>query len=142
MMSFPKKKWSEQKPVGIKMPEEALQVFVDDYLTNFRIVYFRIQDGFFRWIKMNAPMGIQKWFFGMFGGWPDNTLFLPIDDKYSLAVSLELKTATGKLHGKQKTNSKKIPWQIARTPEEAMVIIERAKKDVEKIKLMMGEQKI
>src|SRR4030042_1785747 len=69
-MMFPKKRWSqpdESKTMVAECPESLMQEAVDEYLAIKRMKNYRIPDGFFRWIKMKAPAGIQKWFFGVFG---------------------------------------------------------------------------
>lgn len=75
---------------------------------------------------MCAPQSIQKWFFGMFGGMPDNCCFIPIGDRYSLCLHLELKSKAGKLHGKQKHGKN---WMVARSPEEVREIVDRFEAD-------------
>jgi len=71
----------------------------------------------------NAPAGIQAYFKKTFQGIPDNICFLPLDDKYYLAIKLELKTATGQLHGKQKHFAKTENWIISRSPDENIKVI-------------------
>lgn len=81
---------------------------------------------------MNAPQRVQRWFFWLFGGFPDNLVLIPFGG-YMLAVPLELKTqdakgrAVGKLHGKQKINARNENWIIARSTDqiqEAIAIAE------------------
>lgn len=119
------------KPKRINTPEAALQSFTDDYLKYNKIKYFRISDNFWRYLHATAHPGILAEFRKQFGGMADNTAFIPISDKYSLCLHLELKTKTG-LHGRQKIEAKQLPWQIAHTPEEVTKIIgeymEKAKK--------------
>jgi hypothetical protein len=137
MMSFPKKKWSQPKEsptMKAEIPEESLQIFADEYYTIKRIRFIRIPDFFFRWMNVKAPIGVRKFFCGMFGGYPDNLLLLPIG-KYMLAVPIELKTqdakgrAVGKLHGKQKHNAEEQNWIIARNQEQIMEATEKAECD-------------
>jgi hypothetical protein len=142
MLMFPKKKWSQPAESPYKkaeIPEESLQVFADEYYQIKHIRYIRIPDGIFRWIKMKASTGIQKWFFGMFKAMPDNLLLLPLG-KYMLAVPIELKTqdkkgrAVGQLHGEQKHRAEEENWIIARNQQEIMTATEQAEQDAEKIK--------
>jgi hypothetical protein len=133
-MMFPKRKWIEpdvsptMKP---EMAEEFLQSFADQYLFWKKYKNIRIPDSFFRWIKMNAPARVQKWFFWLFGGFPDNLILIPIG-RYMLAVPLELKTqdaqgrAVGKLHGKQKHNARDEHWIIARSTDQIQVVVAAA----------------
>jgi hypothetical protein len=124
-MMFPKKKWSQPQGESgtVNVPESEIQAFADDLLAcKPHIRNIRIPDSFFRWVKMNAPQHIQKWFCGMFAGQPDNTMLIPIGSGYSLAMEMELKTqdakgrAVGKLHGKQKHHEK--DWRICRSTQE------------------------
>lgn len=130
VMAYPKKKWSHINDSRAVLSEDSLQKFANEYLDLRKVDYFRIEDGFFRWVKMKASMHIQKWFFGMFGGRPDNTCIIPIG-KYSLALNLELKSKTGRLHGKQKTNSRNQPWHVCRSPEAVQEVVEQFIRDAE-----------
>lgn len=144
-IKYPKKKWIEPKNSVTKIPEcpeDSLQVFANEYLKLQKIDYFRIEDSFFRWVKMRASVTVQKWFFGMFGGRPDNTCSIPIGP-YSLTLNLELKTqdskgrAVGKLHGKQKNRSRSQGWVIARSPEAIMKVVETFENDAQKLKKLI-----
>lgn len=126
-MLLPKKKWSqpeESKSMKAECPEELIQGAVDEYLALKRIKNYRIPDGFFRWIKMKAPIGIQKWFFGVFGGKEDNTCVIPLGNGYGFTLMLELKTqdkkgrAVGQLHGKQRRSGD--DWKICRSVDSAV----------------------
>jgi hypothetical protein len=143
-MMFPKKRWSqpdESKTMVAECPESLMQGAVDEYLALKRLKYYRIPDGFFRWIKMKAPAGIQKWFFGMFGGQPDNTVIIPLGDGLALALLLELKTqdskgrAIGKLHGKQKWEGEE--WKVCRSVDEAIKEIDKFEKIAEEYKKLL-----
>jgi hypothetical protein len=142
MLMFPKKKHLQpevSKSMKAEIPEESLQIFADEYYQIKRIRYIRIPDGIFRWLKIKAPAGVQRWFFGMFGGYADNTLLIPIG-KYLLAVPIELKTedkkgrAVGALHGKQKNRAEEQNWIIARNQQQIIDATERAEKDAELLK--------
>jgi len=122
------------KPQRAAMPEAALQSFVDDYLEANRIKFIRIPDQFWRFLYTTARPGILAGFRKIFGGQADNTAFIPISDKYSLALHLELKSTVGRLHGRQKIEAKKLPWQIARTPEDVMAIVQKFCEDADKLK--------
>jgi len=134
-MMFSKKKWGEpavSPTMKSEIPEQSLQAFADEYLLWKGYRNIRIPDHFFRWIKMNAPQRVQRWFFWLFGGFPDNLVLIPFGG-YMLAVPLELKTqdakgrAVGKLHGKQKINARNENWIIARSTDqiqEAIAIAE------------------
>ena len=124
-MKYAKKKWSEPKKSPAKksvVAEKFLQSFADDYLKIHRIRFFRIEDNFFKWVNgsPSVPRWVKAFVNGMFGGYPDNTCFIRINDRYSLTLNLELKTedskgrAVGSLHGKQKANAKSQGWIVAR----------------------------
>jgi hypothetical protein len=144
---IPKKKWSEPvKSTTMKpeMPEYYLQAFADDYIYWKKYKNIRIPDSFFRWIKMNAPARVQKWFFWLFGGFPDNLILIPMG-KYMLAIPMELKTqdaqgrAVGALHGKQKHNARDEHWLIARSTDQIQNIVDDAEKAMKEIMNMQGQ---
>lgn len=111
------------------VPEENIQAFADDLFKIKRIKYIRIPDNVFRWLSINAP-----WLMKSLAGIADNVGMIPINDKYSLCLNLEIKTKTGQLHGRQKINAKELSWQIARSVEEVQKIIEDFEKAAEKLK--------
>lgn len=120
-------------------PESALQSFTDDYLNTLGIRFIRIPDSFWRFLHATAYPSIKRWFRWCFGGIADNTCFLPISDKYSLCLHLELKTGTD-LHGRQKTEAASLPWQIAHTPEEVQAIVQTFQSEAEKLKSLYQSQ--
>jgi len=120
----------------VKMPEAALQKFTDDYLAAKGLSYIRLPDRLWgvlhRALSKTYPgvlWGLRK----ALGGLPDNTVFIPINDRYSLALHLELKTKSG-LHGQQKVQARELPWQIAQTPEDVQQIVDRFIEDAEDMK--------
>jgi hypothetical protein len=149
-MMFPKKSWGQpprSKTMKAEIPEEAIQAAVEDYIEMRGVDHIRIPDSFFRWVKMNAPKHIQAWFFGMFGGRPDDTILVPLGDGYHLALCLELKTqdkqgrAVGTFHGKQKHNKEN--WMVCRDPGAAILAIKNFIEVAEamKKKVMLIEEK-
>ena len=106
-------------------PEEELQRDVNEYLAFRQIDYIRIPN-------TSSVAAIR----GALCGRPDNTCKIPISDKYSLCLELELKTKSG-LHGEQIRLSRDNPWQIAQTFEDARAIIDAFVKDAELIKEMI-----
>jgi hypothetical protein len=134
-MKFPKRKWSEESAGPAYTGNEAqLQTQLDDMLSALGIWFLRFPDGFFRWMKMCAPPGIQRFFFGVFGGIPDTLPMIRISDKYMLCCPIELKSAKGRLHGKQKHwEGRGIAVQISRSPEETIAIVTQFQKDAEKM---------
>lgn len=130
-MRYPKKKWSSPGPVGVSK-ESDLQKFADDYLAVQCLKYIRIPDGIFRWVQVNCAIGFKMWFNKTFAGMPDNTVFFPVGE-YSIALHMELKSAKGQLHGKQKTEAQTLPWKVCRTPEEVMAAIQAAQKEADRL---------
>lgn len=146
-MRFPKRSWSEVplSPTGhADMPESALQTFADQYLELRRLKYIRIPDEFFRWIKMHAPARVQKWFFHVFGGFPDDLILISMG-KYMLAVPMELKTqdekgrAVGRLHGRQKRNARDENWIVARSTNQIQDAIAAAEEEAKKIMVYLSD---
>jgi len=114
--------------------EDALQQQCNDYLEIKRIRYIRIPDSVWRWLAYKASEAIKKWFRFIFGGLPDNICIIPINEKYNLCLALELKTETGKLHGRQKHWSKELAVQISRSPEDTMRIIDEFECEAERMR--------
>lgn len=75
--------------------------------------------------------------FDILGGRSDNTLMIKISNEYSLAFHPELKTQdsqgrpVGKLHGRQKIESQRLPWTILRSTDQIVKAIEKFRKDAE-----------
>lgn len=123
------RKRSRKARIGVDR-ESDLQKFVEDYLDYKGLKYIRIPDSFFRFVNYRLPIAHKIWFNGMFGGFPDVLVLLPAGE-YPLALCLELKSAKGRLHGKQIANAKRYNWKVARTPEEAMCAIDAAERAAE-----------
>jgi hypothetical protein len=146
MTSFPKKRWlsvPDSTTGKAEVPEDDIQSFTDELLQYKRhIRSIRIPDSFFRWIKMNAPAGVQKWFFGVFGGQPDNTLLVQLGDGWVFGLELEHKTqdskgrAVGRLHGKQKHHQ----WRIARSTKAAEEWIAELEEMAEQVKWFVADR--
>ena len=118
---FGRKARNTRKTISaLQCTEEQIQKQCDDLLAAHHIRYLRIPDWIWTWLKLNAPSQIVKALSDRFGGMPDNMLIKRIDDKYNLLMAQELKTATGRLHGKQKTWAKEIAVQISRSPDETI----------------------
>lgn len=137
-MMFPNKKWSAAKRVK-SVPEASIQSFVDDYLSALQIENIRIPDALWRLIHATGNPGVIAQLRKAIGGISDNTCMIPISEDYSLCLHLELKSATGKLHGKQKINAKKLPWKIARSPEEAKKFIDEFKRKSGEIRKILSD---
>lgn len=118
--------------------EASIQKFVDDYLKIKQIDYIRIPDALWSFIKRYAPPGIQAIIARDLAGWSDNIPFVKITDKFFIGCFMENKSFKGKLHGKQKTMSDRLNYQIIRTPEDAMELIEELNQTAEKLKEYMS----
>jgi hypothetical protein len=118
---FGRKARTTKKTIAaLQCTEEQIQKQCDDLLAIHRIRYLRIPDWIWSWLKLNAPVQVVKELSDRFGGMPDNMCIRKLDDKYNFLLALELKTATGRLHGKQKTWEKEITVQISRSPDETI----------------------
>lgn len=123
--------------------EAQLQGQLDDLLSVLGIWFIRIPDGFFRWVKIVAPVGIQRFFFGMFGGIPDIMPLIKVSDKYMLCAPIELKSAKGALHGKQKTwGDRNIAFQLSRSPDHNIAIINQFQIDAAIVRGLFNAQEL
>jgi len=139
-MMFPKKKWQKKTPEYLAVSEDAMQDQANDLLAAYGIEYIRIPDGIWRWLQLNAPAHVQAFFKSTFRGMADNVCMIPISDKYSLCLCLELKSAKGKLHGKQKEKNAALAWQVSRSVDETIAIIDTFRSDAARFKkLAEGE---
>jgi hypothetical protein len=133
-------RYARQKYRKPKTPESTLQSFTDDYLSALKIKYTRIPEGFWSFLHAVAHgTAFLAAFRKSFGGQPDNQCFIPVSNKYSLTLSLELKSASGRLHGRQKAEAKRLPWQIARTPEEVRKIVSDFQKEAKRVGDYLGD---
>jgi len=109
----------------IDVPEADLQRVCDEYLAIKKHYNVRIPDSFWSWwAKCSAPGWLKGLIKKALGGWPDTMIFLPLNDKYLIALPLELKRLSGKLHGKQVPMSYDLKYTIARTSEEIIKAID------------------
>ena len=106
---------------GLDITESQLQQQLEDSLDAYGVKYMRIPDYAWSWLKRNAPVHIVAALSRYFGGMPDCMCMIPISDKYSLALGIELKVKGRKKHGKQKH------WQsvVCRTPEENIEAVQK-----------------
>ena len=125
------KKRQRKSPV-LDITENQLQDQLNDVLDAYQIRYLRIADWVWEWIKKNAPVEIKKELSKRFAGMPDNVPLIPIDDKFSLSMPIELKVKDRKKHGKQKH------WQstISETPDTNISLVQEYLDTVEIIKLL------
>lgn len=124
-----RKKRKRKAPV-LDITESQLQEQLNDLLNAHQIRYIRIPDSIWRWLKRHAPVEVVTMLSRAFGGMPDNVCMIPISDKYSLALNIELKVKGRKKRGKQKH------WQstISRTPDENIKLIDEFVKKAEIVK--------
>ena len=127
------------KPKGSKT-EAPVQAALDTFLELKGLYYFRIPDLVFKILlkelrkSTNIYWQIQiKKLLLTLKGWPDNIAFIPLNDKYLIAVPIECKSATGTTHGRQKNMARDLNYQITRSPEEAMEIVNLFVKDAKEI---------
>ena len=132
-----------KKKTGSKT-EEPVQAALDTYLELRGIDFFRILDllfkvlvTFFKTKRLNG--GVFKIIISYLKGWPDNMVYIPLTDKYLLACPIECKSATGKTHGQQKVMARRLNYQIPRSPEETIEIVDQFIKDHERIKSIIVE---
>ena len=130
------KKRQRKSPV-LDITENQLQDQLNDVLDAYQIRYLRMPDFCWQWITRNAPIEIKTALSRAFGGMPDNIALVPIDEKYSLALSVELKVEGRKRHGKQKH------WQstISETPDTNISLVQEYLDTVEIIKLLWNKYK-
>jgi hypothetical protein len=120
--------------------ESALQDQLNDLLDVYNIKYIRIPNGVWKWLQFNAPQGILKFFQKTFGGIPDNVCIVPISKDYNLCLNIELKTESGKLHGKQKEWSKETAVKISRSTNESIECVNEFKKQIGKCKKCLNKE--
>ena len=120
----------KRKKGVVKVKEASLQKQANDLLDWYHIPYYRIPDFVWNWVRHNAPVEIVRALSESFAGkLPDDFIFTNLTDKYLIALPLEIKTVTGKLHGKQKTYAKRDNWQISRSPEDTIRIVNQFQAD-------------
>ena len=127
--------------IKLKIPESCNQKFANEYLELKKIKNIRIPDSVWsslhfknQRIKILLAKGETN---NGLAGIADNTCFIKISDKYSLALHLELKSTDGNLSGKaQKENAKELPYQIAKSPEDVIEIVDNFIKTAEDFKKM------
>ncbi len=125
---------TKRKKPKVHIKESQLQKQCDDYLAINRIKYLRIPNWIWNWLRHNAPIEIMNYMSERFGGMPDNICLIPIgESKYNLALCLELKTETGRIHGKQKQWMKDLHVVISRSPEDTMHLIKLFEWKAEKL---------
>lgn len=129
------------KTMKAEMPESALQKYANDAIELKKWDYIRFDDWFMTWMRLNAPIHVQKHFFSQIGGkMADNFIKIELGGGQFYCVQLELKTqdkkgrAVGQLHGKQKRFAQAEGWMIARSPEQINKALEKIEKIAEKIK--------
>ena len=141
MLKFPKKPRKKKKGSRTEAPVQAA---LDEYLEMKGIDFFRIPDLLFKVLvklfktnKLNG--GVYSKLVSYLKGWPDNMAFIPLTDNYLLACPIECKSATGKTHGEQKIKARRLNYQIPRSPEESIKIVNQFEKDCEKIRNIIIE---
>ena len=108
----------------VNQPEAVLQDFTNNHLKWSNVGYWRVPDN----AKISA-----------LAGFPDNLCLIPISDRFSLAMSLELKTRS-KLRQCQRKAKEKFAHQIAQTPEEVEFAVWEFRKAAEKLKKYLEKE--
>ena len=98
--------------------EKDLQAYSEKLLKDMNIEYHRIPDSFWRLMHMKCTNAQKCFIYKIFGGLPDLTVQIPIDDKFSLCCNLELKKQGSYLRKGQKESAEKLPWVTVRTIEQ------------------------
>jgi len=111
----------------LPLKESDLQKFAEDYCRAAGINCLHIPDSFWKWIYKNCNTGVRCWLYKIFGGLPDLIIQIPINDKFCLSANIELKRPGNYLRKKQKEAAARLPWIVAKTPEDVMSIITEAK---------------
>lgn len=121
-----------------QVPEALIQRHTDDVLAARLIENLRVDDEFWIWARYQTPYWRRK-LAGMFKSLPDNTCWIPISEKYSLCLHLELKTTVGKHSQGQKKKARVLPWVTARTMSEVTKIIDEFVEDAKRIRGLIEE---
>jgi|TARA_Y100000310_G_scaffold12531_2_gene12893 hypothetical protein len=112
--------------------EAPVQAALDKYVELKGFESFRVPDSFWTWVhnpKSKVPLHIKKIISGFLKGWADRTVFLPLGDKYVLGCCVEAKSKTGKFSSKKQENmAKALNYQIPRSPEKVIEIINEFEK--------------
>jgi hypothetical protein len=117
-MAIPKmKRVRIQKSRAAQTPESIIQNFVNTTLEAMGIPYIRLGESLLLNIFKNPaiPVHVKRHIKNSIGGWPDNTLFIPVTKRFALACLVECKSDVGDLHGKQKERAAELPFNIVRT---------------------------
>lgn len=128
-----------KKPVTGDRYENTVQCAVNDHLKRKGIKFLRFPDWFWFWFnkESNASIGKKKQMSEMFAGWPDNMPFISISEKYHLCVMIENKSRKGRLTGKQRGMEKILNYQIPRSAEEGIKIINQFESDASILKILI-----
>lgn len=134
----------------IHIKESANQKFVNDYLLLKKIQNIRVSDSVWKTLHFKNPkikMLLAKGDNGAndenhngLKDVADNTCFIKISDKYSLALHGESKSTNGVLSGGQKKKARVLPYQIWRNPENVIDSIEDFIKTAELLKSFLAKK--
>jgi len=142
-MMFPKgqsRAWKRKGSTLPNVPESDLQAFADDYLATTRADQLRIPNWMYAWVKRSAPKAFAVQFMERFTGYPDNTIWEPVGDCYSICLSMEIKRARGQLSGnRQKALAKKRNYQIPRSPGQIEALLVKFRADAEMLNAILNK---
>jgi hypothetical protein len=112
----------------VDMAEADLQQYTDDYLTVRGVDYIHV--------PATDRLDVMR---GALAGIPDCTCSIPITDKYSLTLALELKTRS-QLHGRQVRNAVAQRWTIAQNPEQVRAAVDTFIADADRIRKILADR--
>ena len=114
--------------------EKDLQAYSENLLNDMNIEYHRIPDSFWRLMHMKCTNAQKCFIYKIFGGLPDLTIQMPIDDSFSLCCNVELKRQGSYLRKGQKESAEKLPWVTVRTIEQLENVLKAMKQRTRSIR--------
>jgi hypothetical protein len=136
-VAIPKlKKVRSRKSRAAACPESIIQNWANATLEAMGIPFLRLGESLLLNIFRNPsiPIHIKRHIKEAIAGWPDNILFLPITNHFSLCCMAEFKSDVGELHGKQKERAKELPFNVIRTTGELDELLKAFKDMAEYLK--------
>ena len=128
---------------GYDGPESGIQIQMDEMLAALGIFFVRIPDNFWSWLfrYSNAGKMMKEELGHYWGGLPDTLAMQKVNDKYMLCCPVELKSAKGKRHGKQKKwEERGLAFQVSRSPDTNIKIIEQFQRDADIVRGLFEAQ--
>ena len=123
-----KDKWKPEIVDGYAGDEAGLQQHIEQTCAVFDIECRRVPDSVWAFLKMSAPARIVKALSRFWKDKPDLLMLIPVSDRYSLALDVELKAQHGKLSKGQKDYSESMPVVVSRSPEQTHYVMAEFRK--------------